>query len=132
MPALSGALTVGLGAFGAHALKDRLEGDALGLWETGAHYQGWSALATVLYGFLTNAAGARGVRAWPGWSLFGGSLLFSASLYALALGAPRSVGAITPLGGLAMIFGWLGFALQALRIDRPKNTTPSSSRSAEL
>jgi uncharacterized membrane protein YgdD (TMEM256/DUF423 family) len=129
---LSGALTVGLGAFGAHALEDHFRGEGAALWETGARYQGWSALAVMLYGFLTNGASERGVRSWPGWSLLAGSLLFSVSLYFLAVGAPGWVGALTPFGGLAMICGWLGFAHQAMRSGHPKTIAPSSSSSSGL
>lgn len=110
--ALSGALTVGLGAFGAHALKERLAADELAIWSTAVQYQGLHALALVAFGLLAERAR---VSALAGWLFLLGTLFFSGSLYALALGAPRWCGAITPLGGIALIAGWLALAWAALR-----------------
>jgi len=95
-------LAVLLGAFGAHALKSRIGADALGWWQTAVQYQMWHALAVLALGL----AGARWARP-AGWLLAAGAMFFSLSLYALALGAPRWVGAATPIGGLAMICGWV-------------------------
>ncbi|MEQ7873833.1 DUF423 domain-containing protein [Sphingomonas sp. ASV193] len=116
--ALLAGLGVALGAFGAHALKARLSPEALGWWHTGVDYQLWHALAVLALGL----AGGRPARA-PALMMAGGSALFAASLYALALGAPRWSGAITPLGGLAMIAGWALLAWRAPslgpRLGRP-------------
>jgi len=101
---------VALGAFGAHALKARLGPEALGWWQTGAQYQMWHGLALVMLG------GSELPRLrLPAALLGGGAALFAATLYALALDAPRWLGAVTPLGGLAMIAGWALLAFRALR-----------------
>jgi len=108
--ALLAALAVALGAFGAHALKERLGGDQLAWWHTGVQYHGAHALALVLLGL--SAANGR-AKPLAGWLMVAGIALFSGSLYALALGAPRWLGAITPLGGIAFIAGWVAFARAA-------------------
>jgi uncharacterized membrane protein YgdD (TMEM256/DUF423 family) len=108
--ALLAAIAVALGAFGAHALRARLGAEQLAWWQTGVQYQMWHALALVALG----ASERRGVRL-PAWLLGGGALLFSATLWAMALGAPRSLGAVTPLGGAAMIAGWALLAFQGRR-----------------
>jgi uncharacterized membrane protein YgdD (TMEM256/DUF423 family) len=101
--ATAGALAVVLGAFGAHALHGQLDADALQIWHTAVDYQFWHALA------LLGLAAAPASR----WRFVGalafslGIILFCGSLYALALGAPRLIGAITPLGGLSLLAGWL-------------------------
>ena len=107
--ALAG-LAVALGAFGAHALKNRIGADALGWWQIGVEYQMWHGLGTLALGL----AGSRWMRT-PAWLLVGGAIIFSATLYAMALGAPRWLGAVTPLGGLAMIGGWALLSWRALR-----------------
>jgi len=112
--AVFAALGVGLGAFGAHGLKSRL-GESLATWETGVFYQLIHALAIVAVAVLirsgTELPGLRSI----GWLFCAGILLFSGSLYLLALGGPRWFGPITPLGGLAFIAGWLWLAVVAAR-----------------
>lgn len=108
--ALSGALTVALGAFGAHALEARLEPRELEIWQTGVQYQGLHALALGWVGLQARVSG-RGAGA--GLAFLAGTLLFSGSLYGLALGAPKSVGAITPVGGAAFLLGWALLAMAA-------------------
>lgn len=110
--AVSGALTVTLGAFGAHALKDSLAPEQLAWWETAVQYQAWHALALLAFGLLRERQPGGG---FAGACLLGGSVIFSGTLYAMALGAPRWFGAITPLGGTALIVGWIAFALAALK-----------------
>jgi uncharacterized membrane protein YgdD (TMEM256/DUF423 family) len=108
-----GAVGVILGAFGAHALREQLTAESLGTFETGVRYQMVHALA--LLGVAV-AAGRWPASAWPGaagWLFVAGIVLFSGSLYGLALGAPRWLGALTPFGGLALIGGWLCLALAA-------------------
>lgn len=101
-------LAVAFGAFGAHALKARIGTEALGWWQTAVEYQMWHALAVL-------AAGLSGL----GWArlaaflLAAGTLIFSGTLYAMALGAPHWLGAVTPLGGLMMIGGWGVLAVRA-------------------
>ena len=108
--AVSGFLAVALGAFGAHGLRSRASEEAIGWWNTGAHYQLAHALALVLVGLLKLQAG-RGDLA--GWAFLLGSLLFSGTLYAMALGAPRFLGAITPIGGTGLLAGWILLAVAA-------------------
>ncbi|QNK02080.1 DUF423 domain-containing protein [Dyella telluris] len=112
---LAGASAVVLGAFGAHALRGVLDDRGVELWHTAVNYHFWHALALV---FAATAPTGRAARvATAAYAI--GIVLFSGSLYALALGAPRWFGAITPLGGVAFIVGWiaLGMALAA-RVDR--------------
>ena len=101
---------VALGAFGAHALEGALSPEALGWWQTGVQYQMWHALALVALG-----VGSLSRPAWPAGLLGVGALLFSATLYAMALGAPRWLGAVTPAGGALMIAGWVLLALRLIR-----------------
>ena len=110
--ALSAFLSVGAGAFGAHALRARLDLTALATFETAARYQMYHALGLLAVAWT--------VERWPGawahragWLFVAGTLLFSGSLYALALSGTRWLGAITPLGGLAFLAGWLCLALAA-------------------
>lgn len=102
-----GLLGVILGAFGAHALRDRLGENLLRAWQTGVEYQFYHALALLGVGLLMQhgAASANWANA-AGWCFALGVLLFSGSLYALALGGPRLLGPVTPLGGLFLIIGW--------------------------
>jgi uncharacterized membrane protein YgdD (TMEM256/DUF423 family) len=116
--AVSAGLAVAAGAFGAHALKARLGPDALAVWETGARYQMYHALALFAVAAAAHAwPGARAVRA-AGALFVAGTVLFSGSLYALTLTGVRSLGAVTPLGGVAFIAGWACLAWAALRAPR--------------
>jgi uncharacterized membrane protein YgdD (TMEM256/DUF423 family) len=104
------AVAVGFGAFGAHALKGRLDAEELGWWGTAVTYLLPHAVAVVAIGL----AGRPSLKL-PAWLLAGGAGLFSATLFAMALGAPRWLGAVTPIGGIAMIGGWLLLAWRGLR-----------------
>ena len=111
---LSGLLAVAAGAFGAHALRQRLPSDMLSIFETGARYQMYHALA------LLAVALAASIRESPaihlaGWCFVAGTVLFSGSLYLLAFTETRIIGAITPLGGIAFLLGWLSLAWTAWR-----------------
>jgi uncharacterized membrane protein YgdD (TMEM256/DUF423 family) len=110
------AFAVGLGAFGAHGLKGRLDAYSMGVYEKAVLYHFLHALGILLVALLARAGviGAAG-QARAAWLLFAGILLFSGSLYVLALSGIRALGAITPLGGLAFIAGWLVLAYEALR-----------------
>ncbi len=114
--AVLAALAVAMGAFGAHALKNRLDAEALQVYHTAVLYHFFHALGILLVTALartpslTPQAGDR-----VAWLLFAGILLFSGSLYALALSGIRVLGVITPLGGLAFIAGWLWLAFEASR-----------------
>ncbi len=111
--AVWGFLGVGLGAFGAHGLPRDTGAQALDWWKTAALYHLAHALALLLAGTL-GLLGARVDAAC--WCFLAGSAIFSGTLYAMALGAPRFLGAITPLGGLLLLFGWLllGWAARSL------------------
>jgi len=102
------ALAVGLGAFGAHALKERLDAYSLGVWEKAVFYHFIHALGVLVVSMLPRTGtfpvnGASSVC----WLLSAGVLIFSGSLYTLALTGVRSMGAITPIGGLCFIAAWL-------------------------
>lgn len=113
--AVFAGLGVALGAFGAHALRDRLPADLLAIFETGVRYQVYHALA--LFGVVL-ALGrwpATNLSVIAGWLFVAGILIFSGSLYALALTGTRWLGAITPLGGVAFLAGWVCLILAAWR-----------------
>jgi len=111
--ALLMAAAVALGAFGAHALKARFTSDAFALWQTAVNYHAWHALGLLGVGMLmTRFPNARGLRG-TAWLFVAGIALFCGSLYALAIGAPRAVGIMTPFGGVAFIAGWLLLAWTA-------------------
>jgi uncharacterized membrane protein YgdD (TMEM256/DUF423 family) len=111
--ALLGFLGVALGAFGAHALDAQLTEEARGWWDTATLYVLPHAAAAVAAGL----SGRGGRTALGGWLFVTGALIFAGTLYAMALGAPRWFGAITPFGGLSLLAGWLTIALSALRKD---------------
>lgn len=121
--ALSGLVSVAAGAFGAHALKARLGPDLLAVFETGARYQMYHALALLAVAWLLDRVAdpqrtdPRAVRAATiaGWAFIAGTVLFSGSLYAMAFTGIRVLGAITPLGGIAFLTGWASLALAASR-----------------
>jgi uncharacterized membrane protein YgdD (TMEM256/DUF423 family) len=108
--ALSGFLAVAFGAFGAHALRARLSPEMLVVFETGARYQMYHALALVLVALTLGRLDGRLVRT-AGWMFTAGIVLFSGSLYALALTGITALGAVTPLGGLAFLVGWALLAM---------------------
>ena len=110
----SALVAVGAGAFGAHGLRARLAPDLLAVFETAARYQMYHAFALMAVAW----AATRWPGPWParaGWLFLVGTLLFSGSLYALALTGVRWLGAITPLGGAAFLAGWVCLLLGALR-----------------
>lgn len=111
--ALNAAIAIAAGAFGAHALRERLDARRLEIFETAARYQMFHALALVLCGVLV----MRGMTSagTAGWIMQGGIVVFSGSLYALALSDVRVLGAITPIGGVAFMVGWLLLAWRAFR-----------------
>jgi uncharacterized membrane protein YgdD (TMEM256/DUF423 family) len=111
--ALSGFLAVALGAFGAHSLRERLSADMLQVFQTGVTYQMYHALALVGVGILLGRFSVEG-STWltsSGWLFLAGSILFSGSLYLLSLTSTSWLGAITPLGGVAFLLGWLALAI---------------------
>jgi len=106
---------VALGAFGAHALKARLGSEALALWGTATQYLFWHALGVLVVALACMQLPESAWLRAAGGLLAAGILLFSGSLYLLALGAPRALGAVTPFGGAALILGWAALAVAALR-----------------
>jgi uncharacterized membrane protein YgdD (TMEM256/DUF423 family) len=112
--AISAAISVAAGAFGAHALKARLAPELLAVFETGARYQMYHALGLGLAAWVASRAPGA-AAAWAGWLFVLGTVLFSGTLYALALTGVRALGAVTPLGGVAFIAGWVVLAVAALR-----------------
>lgn len=108
--ALLGGSGVMLGAFGAHALKAML-GEHADTWDTAVAYQMFHALAIVLVALLERALPDTALPAYAGWFFLAGVVLFSGSLYVLALGGPRWFGPVTPIGGIAFIAGWSCLAI---------------------
>ena len=111
--ALSGALSVALGAFGAHGLKAYLSPSALMTWQTAVQYQMLHTVVLLLLGLLMLQCGPRGLKT-VATGFMCGIVLFSGSLYWLALGGPKWLGPITPLGGLSFILAWLGLCFWAI------------------
>ena len=112
--ALNALVSVAAGAFGAHGLKSRLPADLLATFETGARYQMYHALALLAAAWLCSQRPS-GAATAAGWLFQAGIVLFSFSLYALALTGVRWLGAITPVGGVAFLAGWALFAWAAWR-----------------
>jgi len=108
--ALLGFIAVAAGAFGAHALKNRLTQDMLSIFEVGVRYQMYHALAIVFVMGMSLLLPSS-LTLLSGWFFFFGTLIFSGSLYLLALTGIRSFGAITPIGGVILLLGWLFLVL---------------------
>jgi uncharacterized membrane protein YgdD (TMEM256/DUF423 family) len=118
LAALGALLAVALGAFGAHGLRHVLGERELANYQTGVHYQMWHALGLGLIGLLARQYPASRLLAAAGWSMAGGIVAFSGSLYLLSLTGQRWLGMITPLGGTAFLAGWLLLAVAAARLPR--------------
>jgi uncharacterized membrane protein YgdD (TMEM256/DUF423 family) len=114
------ALAVAAGAFGAHGLRNRLDAYSMSVYEKAVFYHFVHALGILLIALLarTGAITVSG-QARAAWLLFIGIVVFSGSLYALAVSGIRILGAITPIGGVAFIAGWLVLAYEATRVQRP-------------
>jgi uncharacterized membrane protein YgdD (TMEM256/DUF423 family) len=110
--AVSAGVAVALGAFAAHGLRSRISPEALATFETGARYHMYHALALLAVAWAATRWPGAAVSA-AGWLFVAGTVLFSGSLYLLAVTGVRALGAITPLGGLAFILGWLALAWAA-------------------
>jgi uncharacterized membrane protein YgdD (TMEM256/DUF423 family) len=113
MAALSGMLAVVFGAFGAHALKNRLDDYALGVFQTAVQYHFYHSLALLAVGILALSVPDSTLLKSSGWLFAAGLVVFSGSLYVLSLSGVRWLGAVTPLGGLAFIAGWACLAAAA-------------------
>ncbi len=124
--AISGFLGVATGAFGAHALRDTVSPESLAVWEKSVRYLFVHALALLGTGVVVPWLGTRAASA-AGWSFAIGIVLFCGSLFALALGAPRAWGAVTPFGGVAWLAAW---SLLAFASWRPRSVTLEAERRA--
>jgi len=104
---LSAFLGVALGAFGAHGLKTRVTTEMLTVWQTGIHYHLVHALGLLMIGVLCQLMPETSLVRYAGWLIVAGTVLFSGSLYVLVLTDIRTLGMITPLGGISFLAGWL-------------------------
>ena len=111
---ISGALAVMIGAFGAHGLKDKLSEKMLANYMTGVEYHFYHTLALLIVGVIALHNPTRSLAA-SGWAFTIGILIFSGSLYVLAMTGITKLGAITPIGGLAFIVGWVLLAVAVLK-----------------
>lgn len=109
------ALGIILGAVGTHALRARLSPDDLGIFETAVRYHIYNALGLLIVGAVALAATPPLLR-WSAWLIVAGIVLFSGALYAASLGAPRFIHVLPPFGGLALIAGWVLFAVAIWRV----------------
>jgi uncharacterized membrane protein YgdD (TMEM256/DUF423 family) len=114
MGAVSAFLSVAAGAFGGHTLKERLPADLLAIFEIAARYHMYHSLGLIAIGLVAQLRPSP-MLSGAGWSMFAGIVLFSGSLYALALTGIRVLGAITPLGGLGFMAGWALLAVAVWR-----------------
>lgn len=113
----SGMLAVVLGAFGAHALKAKLDSQMLSAWQTAVQYHFFHTLALLAVVVLMRQGSALALGV-SGWLFCVGITLFSGSLYALALGGPTWLGPVTPVGGLCLIAGWASLLMYAIGSTR--------------
>ncbi len=114
--AAAGGLAVVLGAFGAHGLKSIISEDMIKIYQTGVQYQFYHVFAMSIVAFLIHFCGQSRLLRLSFYFFLGGVLIFSGSLYALALTEIRMLGAITPIGGLALIFGWVCLFVAAIKL----------------
>jgi uncharacterized membrane protein YgdD (TMEM256/DUF423 family) len=120
--AISAALAVACGAFGAHALKTRVAPEDLLIWQTAVNYQMWHSLALLLVGVLAKISMPSSALILSARSFLIGIIIFSGSLYLLVLTNTRWLGAITPIGGVAFIVGWLLFAKATWQMNSESRT----------
>src|SRR4030095_8018452 len=119
--AILGFLGVALGAFGAHGLKNRLSPEVLEVFDTGVRYHMYHTFAVLIVAAAIGHIGNARLLAMAGWFFFAGILLFSGSLYALAITSVGILGAITPIGGLLFLIGWACLAVFALAREAREN-----------
>lgn len=115
--AVNAAIAVMLGAFGAHALKEKLSERYLAIWETAVQYQMFHAIGLLVIGVLASSAllGQNTQLNWAGYLILAGIIIFSGSLYALSLSGIGVLGAITPIGGVLFIVGWIMLIIAAIK-----------------
>ncbi|MFK2825666.1 DUF423 domain-containing protein [Bacillus sp. B190/17] len=114
--AINAFLSVALGAFGAHGLEGKVEPRYLDIWKTGVHYQMFHAAGMILVGILIGQVQVSSLLNWSGWMMLVGTIIFSGSLYALTLSGVKVLGAITPIGGVAFLAGWVLLVLAAMKL----------------
>ena len=107
-------IAVGLGAFGAHGLRDRLDAAQLAIWQTAVHYQFYHALALLVLGIWMQVTAQTGRLIVAAFLL--GIILFSGSLYALVLSGKSALGAITPVGGMLFLLGWGAWIVRLIKV----------------
>lgn len=112
-----GGISVVFGAFASHALKDRLSANSLAIWETGTKYQMYHALALMLVALLLSRFPDSVLLMVAGYAFIAGIFIFSGSLYGLTITGIKWLGAITPIGGMGFIIGWLCLALATGQIE---------------
>jgi len=112
---INAAIAIMAGAFAAHGLKSRLSTHYLEVFQTGAQYHFYHALALLIVGIIIQQFPEQGLLKWSGYLFLLGILLFSGSLYTLSITGITWLGAITPLGGVAFIVGWLMMAVVFLK-----------------
>jgi len=112
---LAALAAVALGAFGAHALKTRVSAEMLAVWHTGVEYHAYHALGLLAVGWVAAQLPESMLLKWSGWLMLAGIVLFSGSLYALALSGERWLGAIAPIGGVAFLAAWGLFVVAVLK-----------------
>lgn len=110
---LNAFLAVALGAFGAHTLKSKLSQEMLTVYETGVQYHLIHALGLILIGIISHWITGSNLINWAGGLLLAGIFIFSGSLYVLSVSGIRALGAITPIGGMAFLIGWILLAVAA-------------------
>lgn len=117
--AVNAAIAVAFGAFGAHALKEKLSEHYLAIWGTAVQYQMFHALALLAIGILMSPSlfGSVTQLSWAGYLILAGIIIFSGSLYVLSLSGIGILGAITPIGGVAFIAGWIMLIVAAVKFS---------------
>lgn len=113
--AISGALAVLLGAFGAHLLKKMIAPDMLEVYQTGIHYQFYHTFALMGVGILMNFKPTKTLK-WSGYLFIAGIIIFSGFLYLLAISGIKSLGMIVPIGGLTLVLAWIFLLAHILKI----------------
>jgi uncharacterized membrane protein YgdD (TMEM256/DUF423 family) len=118
--ALSALIGVGMGAFGAHGLKNAISPEMLAVYQTGVSYQMWHALGLLGVALIRRHDPESRLLTWAGWLMLIGIVLFSGSLYLLAMMDLKQLGMITPFGGVSFLIAWLLLAVYAARKPRAR------------
>lgn len=119
--ALSGFLSVSFGAFGAHAIKQWMSADLMAIYQTAVSYQMYHSLGLILIALVYQQQQHKMIKA-AGWLMLSGIIVFSGSLYTLALTDSRWLGAITPIGGILLLLAWLLLGFGVSKKTAPENT----------